>query len=353
MSFWLAVALTVLIIAASAFFVIIEFSLLAAKRHRVAEGPQDRSTRATLRSLDELTMMLAGAQLGITACTFALGATAKPSVHYALMPVLEGWGLPTWSADAIAFALALFVMTFLHLVVGEMAPKSWAIAHPETSARAVALPARIFMFIFRPLLVWVNKLANRLVAATGVEPVDQAADASYDAQTLHHLIRHSTQAGTLEESSGEQITQFIALEQRRVDDIIDPQLLQDITLPVTATVSSLQLAAHTTGQLRLLMHEGQGEPVFFVHVRDTLLLPDDSPAMAAARPALTIAAGASVMEALERMRSYSEQLAAVMDGYHLAGVITWDDILSQVWRTHGDRHQEALGTAGPERGGSE
>lgn len=337
MSFWVAMALTVLIIAASAFFVIIEFSLLAAKRHRVAEGPQDRSTRATLRSLDELTMMLAGAQLGITACTFALGATAKPAVHYALMPVLESWGMPTWSADIVAFALALLVMTFLHLVVGEMAPKSWAIAHPEASARTVALPARAFMFLFRPLLIWVNKLANRLVAATGVEPVDQAADASYDAQTLRHLIRHSTEAGTLEETSGEQITQFMALDQTRVDHIVDPKLLKDITLPVAATVESLQHTAHTTGQLRLLLHEGQGGPVHFVHVRDTLLHPEEAPALEAARPALTIPAEASVMEALERMRSYSEQLAAVMDGYDLVGVITWDHILSQVWPTHGDR----------------
>ncbi len=140
MSPLLTVLVTVTIIVLSAFFVIIEFSLLAARRHRLEESAETSvSSRAALRSLNELTVMLAGAQLGITACTFALGAVTKPAVHYALTPLFLAWQMPGWAADAAAFGLALVVVTFLHLVVGEMAPKSWAIAHPELSARTVAL----------------------------------------------------------------------------------------------------------------------------------------------------------------------------------------------------------------------
>ena len=140
---WVVVAATVLIIALSAFFVAVEFALLAAKRHRLEDAAaSSRSARAALRSSAELTIVLAGSQLGITACTLALGAVTKPAVHHAITPVLETWGLPLWTADVAAFVLALVVVTFLHLVVGEMAPKSWAIAHPERSATLLAGPMR-------------------------------------------------------------------------------------------------------------------------------------------------------------------------------------------------------------------
>jgi CBS domain containing-hemolysin-like protein len=158
--------------------VIIEFALLGARRHRLEElAPPAASARAALRGMNDLTLMLAGAQLGITACTFALGAVTKPAVDAWLRPVLVVWGLPDWAAGGTSFALALFFVTFLHLVVGEMAPKSWAIAHPETSALAIGVISRAYIWPLRPLLRWVNSIANRLVRASGVEPVESAASA--------------------------------------------------------------------------------------------------------------------------------------------------------------------------------
>ncbi|WP_344008236.1 CNNM domain-containing protein, partial [Isoptericola halotolerans] len=166
---WVVTAVTAGLIALSAFFVVIEFALLGARRHRLEESATtSRGARAALRGVNELTVMLAGAQLGITACTFALGAVTKPAVDHWLTPVLESWGLPYWLADVASFGLSLLLVTFLHLVVGEMAPKSWAIAHPERSAILVSPPARAFIWVFRPLLLWINGVANRLVAASGV-----------------------------------------------------------------------------------------------------------------------------------------------------------------------------------------
>src|SRR5699024_6864694 len=122
MSWWMVTIVTILLIVASAFFVIVEFALLAARRHRLeAEAEQSASARAALRGINELTVMLAFAQLGITVCTFLLGAITKPAIDYALSPVLSQWGLPAVAADVIAFVLALIVVTFLHLVIGEMA----------------------------------------------------------------------------------------------------------------------------------------------------------------------------------------------------------------------------------------
>lgn len=332
MSLWMTVAVTVLIIGASAFFVIIEFSLLAAKRHRLERSAaSSRASRLAIRNLDELTIMLAGAQLGITVCTFALGATAKPAVHYALMPLLQDIGAPLWLADALAFAAALLAMTFLHLVVGEMAPKSWAIAHPELSARTVAVPARAFIWFFRPLLKWINRIANRLVAATGVEPVDRAADASYDPQTLHHLIRHSTETGLLEREAASQIEGIMELEHLRVDDLMAQRTKPASSIPHTSTVAQAHAQAVRSGHLRLILSGEAQDLMHVVHIRDTLRLSSETPVSEAARPALTISTGATVLEAFERMRNYGEQLIVVMDGYEPLGVITWDDVLTQLW----------------------
>ena len=148
-----AIPVTIAIIAASAFFVATEFSVIAARRTRLEAAAADsRSARAALRSASEVPLLLAGSQLGITACTLALGAVTKPAVDHALEPVLEQVGLPAYAAAPASFALALLLVTFLHLVVGEMAPKSWAISHPERSATLLALPMRGFMWTFRPVL---------------------------------------------------------------------------------------------------------------------------------------------------------------------------------------------------------
>lgn len=334
MSPLLTVLVTVTIIVLSAFFVIIEFSLLAARRHRLEESAETSvSSRAALRNLNELTVMLAGAQLGITACTFALGAVTKPAVHYALTPLFLAWQMPGWAADAAAFGLALVVVTFLHLVVGEMAPKSWAIAHPELSARTVALPARAFIWIFRPLLLWINGIANRLVAATGVEPVDRAAAAGYDAETIGRLVEHSTRAGVLDEASGSQISSIIGLEKLTVDDVLATRSSRPTEVPAGSTVAEVQEAARASGHLRVLVGAAGGGLPQVVHVRDTLRIPAENPVDEVARPPLLVDAGDSVYATFQKMREHGEQLAVVQSSGRALGVITWADVLKQVWPT--------------------
>jgi CBS domain containing-hemolysin-like protein len=113
MSGWGVTGVTALLIALSAFFVVIEFALLGARKHRLEQDAvRSASARAALRGMDELTVMLAGAQLGITVCTFALGAVTKPALDAWLGPGLETLGLPMWLAGGAAFGLSLFAVTF-------------------------------------------------------------------------------------------------------------------------------------------------------------------------------------------------------------------------------------------------
>src|SRR4051812_32465998 len=211
---WVVVPVTVLIVALSAFFVAVEFALMAAKRHRLEDAAvTSRSARAALRSSSELTLLLAGSQLGITVCTLALGAVTKPAVHHWLTPLFETWGLPLVAADIAGFVLALIIVTFIHLVVGEMAPKSWAIAHPERSATLLALPMRAFMWLFRPVLRGLNAAANGLLRKVGVEPADQVA-IGHSPEALLHLVEHSANVGALDARYSAQISG--ALEMQRL-----------------------------------------------------------------------------------------------------------------------------------------
>lgn len=307
---WVVVAATVVIIALSAFFVAVEFALLAAKRHRLEDAaPTSRSARAALRSASELTLLLAGSQLGITVCTLALGAITKPAVHHWLTPVFETWGAPFWAADVAGFVLALIIVTFLHLVVGEMAPKSWAIAHPEASATMLALPMRAFMAVTRPVLVALNGAANWCLRRVGVEPADQVASGQ-GPEDLRHLVEHSVSVGALSMAYSDQLSGALDLRRLTVED-----LLADRAAPSAvghgATAAEVQEVSRVSGHLRILVQGVSGRPDGVVHVRDTLLLPDAAPVVDVTRPVFELAADVPLHTALTTMRETGNHLAVV------------------------------------------
>jgi len=339
---WVVVAATVVIIALSAFFVAVEFALLGARRHRLEDAaPRSRSARAALRSSSELTLLLAGSQLGITACTLALGAVTKPAVHHWLTPLFAAWGAPYWVADVAGFVLALILVTFLHLVVGEMAPKSWAIAHPEASATLLALPMRAFMWLTRPVLRWLNSLANRCLRAVGVEPVDHI-EAGHDPTTLRHLVEHSANVGALDAAYSSQIAGALELETLTVDALV-PAGARPTSVPAGATAADVRAASVTSGHLRILLRDGaapgrdgelhggaSGEVSGVVHVRDTLLLADDAPVAPVAREPFVLDASTTVHAAIALLREAGEQLALVRRDGRTLGVVTLADVLHRL-----------------------
>lgn len=312
----------------SAFFVVIEFALLGARRHRLEElAPDSRSARAALRGMNDLTLMLAGAQLGITLCTFALGAITKPAVHAYLGPLFLALGAPDWMSETASFVLSLFVVTFLHLVVGEMAPKSWAIAHPEKSAMFVGLIAQAYIWPLRPLLGWINWIANSMVRAAGVEPVESAAVGGQDAATIRQLVEHSADVGALEDGLHRQISGLIDLGNMPVESLIASGRTVTSVAP-DASVADVRAIASKTAHMRILV-AGPGTPKV-VHVRDILLKDDAVPAASAAHPAFILQSQTPIYEALASMRSASVQLAVVMNGGQVRGILTLADILKRI-----------------------
>lgn len=330
---WIVAVLTVVLIAASAFFVAVEFALIAARRHRLEDAAASSSSaRAALRSASELSVLLAGSQLGITVCTLALGSVTKPAVHHWLTPLFTGWGLPYWSADIAGFVLALVIVTFLHLVVGEMAPKSWAIAHPERAAIVLALPMRAFMWVTRPVIVQLNRLANWCLRRVGVEPADQVA-AGQDSDALRHLVEHSATVGTIDERYHAHLTSALELESLTLGDVVTPSDRLG-SVPPAASPADIQTAGRTSGHLRLLVRDPGGGTVHgVVHVRDSLQAPAGTTAADLMRPVLRIDAGRPVYEALAAMRERRAHLALVTDSGRAIGLVTLNDLLQRLLAT--------------------
>ncbi|MDV3354025.1 CBS domain containing-hemolysin-like protein [Dietzia kunjamensis] len=341
---WVVLAATVLLIAASAFFVAVEFSLISARRHRLEDAAAtSRAARAALRNASELTLLLAGAQLGITLCALALGSITKPAVHHWLTPVFSGWGLPLWTADVIAFILALIIVTFLHLVVGEMAPKSWSITHPEYSATLLAIPMRAFLWLTRPLLVALNAMANNILHRLGVESRDEVS-AGQDADSLRELVRHSGEAGTLDDTHQRQLLSALELQELTVGDLLGERGVDTPASPeemssvgADATPGEIRDTARRTGHLRLLVLEND-TAVGVVHARDAIDVEGPATARELMRSSLSLEHDLTVAEAFRRMRDARAHLVVVEQsgghpGTHVSevrGVLTLDDVVRRL-----------------------
>lgn len=336
------VLITVALIAASAFFVAVEFALVAARRYRLEEAAaSSRSARAALRSSRDLSMLLAGSQLGITLCVLGLGAISKPALDKALGGPFAAV-LPDAAAGPLAFVLALIIITFLHLVVGEMAPKSWAIAHPELAATALALPMRGFMRVCRPILLVLNGMANWCLRRVGVQPVDEVSVGRSPAD-LRELVDHSSTAGALGPEQRDQLLTALDVDRAPVHALARPSW--DITrLPAGATAGQVRAASRDSGHLRLVVDSGDGGLQGVVHVRDVLVRAAHEPVDDLVRPLLTLPADQVVHEALRTMRATRNQVALVPAPDGTLGLVTMQDLLDALL----PRAARAPGTAATE-----
>jgi CBS domain containing-hemolysin-like protein len=324
----LVLAITVGVIVLSAFFVAVEFALVAARGHRLAEAAEtSASARAALRSARDLSMLLAGSQLGITLCTLVLGAVTKPYVDHLLQPVLRATGLAEATADVVAFVLSLVVVTFVHLVVGEMAPKSWAIAHPERSAILLAIPMRGFIWLTRPALAALNGLADRCLRAVGVRAVDEL-DTGHTPEDLRQLLDHSSRAGALDERRHAQLATALDLHTRSIAEIVRPRT-ELVTVAPWQGAEGVRAAARTSGHLRLVVW-GETGPLGVVHVRDALTAAPAATATKLMRPLLTLPADTPMHAALTTMRDRRNHLVLVDSNGELPGFVTLDDLLRQL-----------------------
>jgi CBS domain containing-hemolysin-like protein len=174
-----ALALSVVLLAANAFFVGAEFALISARRSVIEPRAEEGGKRAavTLRAMERVSLMMAAAQLGITICSLGLGYLGEPAIAHLLEGPFEAAGVPEDLLHPLAFVLALTLIGFLHVVLGEMVPKNLALAAPDRAALALAPALTVLVRVLRPAIAALNLLANLTLRAVGVTPRDEVTSA--------------------------------------------------------------------------------------------------------------------------------------------------------------------------------
>ncbi len=314
---WFMLAAAALI-ALNGFYVAYEFAILAAKRSTF-ESNRHRSTRvgrAARTAMSDLSMQLAGAQLGITMASLALGYVGEPAFEGLIEAALGdrfGEEVTHW----IAIATSLTIVVFLHLVVGEMVPKNIALAAPDATMRWLVLPYRLYLILFRPFVVALNAVANAGVRLFGVEPRDELM-AVHSVSELQAIVSHSSKEGSIEADDAQLLHGALDFAQRPVGQVATP--IDDWpTLRLGATVAQAERVVASSNEERLPITRGEDRHGFlgYVHARDLLGVPAERrgaplPTELVRRMAI-VRADRSLVEVLRTLRRVGRQMALVVD----------------------------------------
>lgn len=331
-----ALWIALLLLIGNAFFVGAEFALISARRTQIeprAEGGS-RAARLTLRGMENVSLMMAGAQLGITMCSLGLGAIGEPAVAHLIEPLFTAVGVPDALLHPIAFTIALAIVVTLHMVLGEMVPKNIAIAGPERSALVLGPPLYAVVTVLKPAIALLNWIANVVLRALRVEPQDEIAS-TFTADEVAGFVAESRREGLLDEDEHELLTGALAFTDTQVRSVVLD--LQDlVTVPEDVTLGDLHDACARTGFSRFPVVDHAGELTAYVHLKDVLELPEggrDQPVHRKwLRPLVSASPDQSLREALATMQAKGAHMARVVDPHEgrVLGVATLEDVLEQL-----------------------
>lgn len=335
MSSTTALLLALLLLAGNAFFVGAEFAVLSARRSAIeplaAQG--NRRAQTVLWAMENVSLMLACAQLGVTVCSTGLGVVAEPALAHLVEGPLHALGVSTSLAHPIAFVVALAVVVYLHVVLGEMVPKNLSVAGPETAAMWFGPPLVWIGRVLRPIIFALNWLANHAVRATGVEPRDEVASA-FTAEEVQSIVERSQAEGVLRDEQG-LLSGAIEFSERTAHDVM-VAVADLVTVREGCTPAEVERLVAKTGFSRFPVEDGHGELVGYLHVKDVLYADEatrDDPVPAwRVRPLATAVPDDEVEDALRAMQRSGAHLARVdaptVEG--ALGVVFLEDILEEL-----------------------
>lgn len=339
MSDWAGIAWLVVLLIGNAFFVGAEFAVISARRSQIEPLAERGSRRAktALYAMEHATLMLATSQLGITVCSLLILNVSEPAIHHLLAGPL---GLTGWSiavVDTVAFVVTLVLVSYLHVVFGEMVPKNLAFSLPDRAVLLLATPLVWVATVFKPLIWSLNWIANHVLRLFGVEPKNEAAS-TFTLDEVATIVNQSRIEGVLDDASGA-VAAAVEFTDKRAGDIAVP-LAGLVTLPESTTPDEIERAVAKHGFSRYVIVDATGAPVGYVHLKDILRSsegPHAAERMNAPVPAKRIHHLAPVREstdledALATMRRTGKHLARVCDAAGATtGVLFLEDIIEEL-----------------------
>jgi CBS domain containing-hemolysin-like protein len=328
--------LTALLLALNAFFVGAEFALVSARRSQIEPHAQNgsRMARSTLRAMEHVSLMMAGAQLGITVCSVLLGAVAEPSIAHLLEPVLEAASAPDELLHPISFVIALALVVFLHVVLGEMVPKNITLAGPDRAALVLGPPMLAIVTLLRPVIAGLNAIANGTLRLARIEPKDEVVSA-YTIEEVAAIVEESHGEGLLEAGEYDRLAGALGFTEKTVATVVLPTA-ELTTVARGATGAEVEAACAATGFSRFPVTDGvAGELVGYLHIKD-VLEPDaerrERPIESKwIRPFAAVHPDDALHDALETLQRKGAHMARVVDaGGTTIGVATLEDVIEEL-----------------------
>jgi len=328
---WWGIAWLGILLVVNAFFVGAEFAVISARRSQIEPRAEagSRAAKTALWAMEHATLMLATSQLGITVCSLLILNVSEPALHHLLEIPLELTQLPPEVVGAIAFAIALLVVSFLHVVLGEMVPKNISFSVPDRAVLILAPPLVAVATVFKPVIWSLNAVANGILRLFRVEPKNEATSA-FTAEEVQTIIATSTREGVLTDTSGTLSNAFEFTEKRVRDVALASDAL--VTLPEDATPADVERSVAQHGFSRYVLVNEEGEPTGYVHLKDVIDLAGDEFDLPVPpkriRQLISLFREAELEDALALMRRSGAHVARVFDEHGATrGVLFLEDII--------------------------
>ena len=339
----------VLLVLLNAFFVIAEFSLVKIRRTRLEELVQQDNKRATLalKIVDSFDTYLGATQLGITLSSLALGWIGEPAVSFLLKPLLEAY-FPNdpWFLTLASIASGFTVITFLHIVLGELVPKSMAIQRAESLALFVAWPLYIFHKLGYPVIALFHFTARIILRMMGLKATSET-ELAHSEDELRLIVSASHRGGVLDQMESEIIDNVFDFADRLAREVMVPR--QDMTcLFLEDSFEENMRVVRDTGHTRYpVCNEDKDHVVGMIHIRDLMDLDicasGSKDLHSVMREILVVPEGMSVAKLLQFMRKKRTHLAVVADEYGgTAGLVALEDVLEEIVGDIQDEHDSEV-----------
>lgn len=274
MNDWAGIAWLVVLLLFNAFFVGAEFAVISARRSQIEPLAEkgSRAAKTALYAMEHATLMLATSQLGITICSLLILNVSEPAIHHLLEGPLHLTGMPEGAVATVSFVIALVLVSYLHVVFGEMVAKNLAFSVPDRAVLLLATPLVWVSKVFHPVIWVLNWLANLVLRLFGVEPKNEAAS-TFTLDEVATIVAQSRREGVLDDVSGA-VAAAVEFTDKKAGDIA-VRLSEIVALPETTTPDEIERAVATHGYSRYVIVDPDGHPVGYVHLKDILRAADD------------------------------------------------------------------------------
>jgi CBS domain containing-hemolysin-like protein len=330
-----AVALAVGLLFGNAFFVGAEFALVSARRSQIEPKAQAGSpiARITLKAMENMTLVIGVNQLGITVCSLVLGAVGEPAAAHLIEPILHFLRIPDAFLHPIAFAIALSIVVYLHVVIGEMVPKNLALAGPDRAALILGPPIWAIVTILRPVVMVINLMAGLVLRLVGVELKNEVSS-TFTREEVSAMVEESRGEGLIEADEYDRLAGALGFAEKTVESVLMP-IASLATIAESAPVSDVEELCASTGFSRFPVQAADGQLRGYVHIKDMLeadlerrTRPIDAQVI---RQFADVRREALLHEALENLQRRGAHMARVVDQEGvLLGVITLEDVLEEL-----------------------